>query len=85
MGKKIFVSYKYADDDVAFLDDYNYLGLYSTARNYVDYLQDKKFSGDDLNKAENDDEDLSQFKDDTIKSKLRNKIWDSSITLVLNE
>ena len=71
MGKKIFVSYKYADDNVAFLDDYNHLGLYSTARNYVDYLQDKKFSGDDLNKAENDNEDLSQFKDDTIKSKLR--------------
>ena len=83
MGKKIFVSYKYSDNDVAFLDEYNYYGIYSTARNYVDYLQDKKFSGDDLNKAESDDEDLSQFKDDTIKSKLRDKIWDSSITLVL--
>ncbi|NHL84370.1 TIR domain-containing protein [Lactobacillus helveticus] len=82
MGTKIFVSYKYADNDVAFLDEYNY-GLYSTARNYVDYLQNKKFSGDDLNKAESDDEDLSRFKNDTIKSKLRDKIWDSSITLVL--
>lgn len=83
MGKKIFVSYKYNDSDVSILENYNQLGIYSTARNYVDYLQDKKFSGDDLNKAENDNEDLSQFKDDTIRSKLRDKIWDSSITLVL--
>lgn len=83
MGKKIFVSYKYADDNVAFLEEYNHFGLYSTARNYVDYLQDRNFSGDDLNKAENDNEDLSKFKDTTIKSKLRDKIWDSSITLVL--
>lgn len=83
MGKKIFVSYKYKDNNVALLNNYNEFGLYSTARNYVDYLQDHKFSGDDLNKAENDNEDLSLFKDETIKSKLRDKIWDSSITLVL--
>lgn len=79
MGKKIFVSYKYADDSVANLKAYDK----GTARDYVTYLQDHNFSGDDLNKAENDDEDLSEFKNDTIKSKLRDKIWDSSITLIL--
>lgn len=79
MGKKVFVSYKYKDNTVARLDGYTH----GTARDYVDYLQDHKFSGDDLNKAEDDNEDLSDFADDTIKSKLREKIWDSSVTLVL--
>lgn len=83
LGKKVFVSYKYKDNQVALLDHYNYLGLYSTVRNYVDYLQDNKFSGDDLNKAEDANEDLSHFTNETIKSHLRKKIWDSSITLVL--
>lgn len=79
MGKKVFVSYKYNDNNVSTLDGYEH----GTARDYVDYLQDHNFSGDDLNKAEHDYEDLSQFKDDTIKSKLRDKIWDSSVTLIL--
>ena len=83
MGKKVFVSYKYKDDHVASLHGYKLEDGSYTARSYVNYLQDQKFSGDDLNKAESDNEDLSQFKDDTIKSKLRDKIWDSSITLVL--
>lgn len=77
MGYKIFVSYKYADSNV------KQLGNQYTARDYVDYLQDHNFSGDDVNKAENDDEDLSDFKQETIKSHLKDKIWDSSVTVVL--
>jgi len=79
MGHKGFISYKYKYNNVSNLDNYSK----GTARDYVDYLQDNKFSGDDLNKAENDEDDLSEFKDETIRTKLKEKIWDSSATIVL--
>ncbi len=79
MGHKVFVSYKYKDSNIKSLANYDK----GTARDYVDYLQEHKFSGDDLNKAENDDEDLSDFKNETIRTKLKEKIWGSSITIVL--
>ena len=127
MAKKIFISYKYHDDNVAPLKENlisnpffmqtakqaamhrstarNYVAPLkenlisnpffmptakqvamhrSTARNYVDYLAENNLK-DEIHKFEKDDDDsdLTIFVDSTIASKLRDKIFDSSITIVL--
>jgi hypothetical protein len=76
MGRKVFVSYKHSDNNVE-----NLRGFGDTARAYVDYLIEHRLN-DEIYKGEGN-EDISQFKDDTIKTHLKNKIHDSSITLVL--
>lgn len=92
MAQKVFISYKYADGNVAPLFDRD---LYSstwvpellnptTARNYVTELQ-KRGSADTLfiNKGEEDDNDLSKYSESTIQAKLYARIYDSSVTAVL--
>jgi hypothetical protein len=79
MGKKIFVSYKFADSDV-----YPLAGqLSSTVRNYVDNIEDYLDSTDDIYKGESNDDDLSSLSDDTIWTQLKDRIFDSSVTIVI--
>ncbi len=78
MGKKIFISYKYADDQVKNL----VLGENSTVRDYVDEFEKKVDSSDDIFKGESDGEDLSDLSDDTIWESLKDRIYDSSVTIV---
>lgn len=93
MGKKIFVSYKYSDSQVQDLNIYenqkDFFGnvlrqkITTTARHYVDKIDELLESGDHIFKGEDDGEDMSTLKDSTIGSKLGDKIFDSSVTIVL--
>lgn len=78
MGKKIFVSYKYADDHVKNLTVYEN----SKVRDYVTKFEEKLDPSDHIYKGESDGEDLSILSDDTIWEKLKNRIYDSSVTIV---
>ena len=78
MGRKIFVSYKYADDDVKNLN----WRENSTVRDYVTKFEEKLENSDNIYKGEHDDEDLSGYSDDTILEKLKDRIYDSSVTVI---
>lgn len=88
MGRKVFVSYKYSDSQVEDLNIYEetIFGLKkitTRARHYVDKLSDILEYDDNIYKGEDDSQSLSDFSDEYITSTLRNKIYDSSITIVL--
>jgi hypothetical protein len=85
MVNKIFVSYKYKDSDVLSLKN----GLeeildQTTVRSYVDLLENyfdaTEFA---IYKGESDDEDLSDLSDDAIWEKLKDRIYDSTVTIVM--
>lgn len=78
MGHKVFVSYKYRDIDVK--DIFPLTDC--TARDYVDVLENRlgKYN---VYKGEKDGEDLSTLSENTIWERLKNRIYDSSVTIVL--
>jgi hypothetical protein len=93
MGKKIFISYKYSDSKVQDLNIYedvkDFWGnvhrqkVTTTARHYVDKIDELLEAIDHIFKGEDDGEDMSTLEDATIGSKLGDKIFDSSVTIVL--
>ena len=83
MGRKIFISYKYKDTDVRQMYHIRRFHNRSTrVRDYVDILQEL-IGEENINKGEKDGEDMSVLEDSTIQSVLGDKIYDSTITLVL--
>ena len=78
MGHKIFVSYKFADDQVKSLSGQKN----STVRDYVDKLENYFDSSSHIYKGESSGEDLSELAEETIWSKLRDRIFDSTMTIV---
>lgn len=85
MGRKIFVSYKYADSDVRQFTNLNsWYRQPDTARSYVDILENYfRNNSDHIYKGESDGEDLSKLSDSTIRDKLYDRIYDSTLTIIL--
>lgn len=80
MGHKVFVSYKYKDNDVKKIPG---VTQPTWPCNYVDLIKDKILADDDIYKGEDSDEDISAWDEDKIWGHLKGKIYDSSITIVL--
>lgn len=82
LGNKIFISYKYYDTNVQILP--TTLNNNPKVRDYVTWLENKFTNRTEhVYKGESDNEDLSYKSEDYIWSKLKDKIFDSSITIVL--
>lgn len=79
MGSKVFVSYKYKDSNVHPIGG----NPNTIVRDYVNLVEDYFGQTRDVYKGEHDDEDLSELSDDTIWEKLKDRIYDSSVTIVM--
>lgn len=91
MSRKVFISYKYKDEEVAKLKDafyevvndvlqWNYRN--TRVRDYVDLLQEK-IGKDNINLGEKDDESLDDFSNETIETLLKQRIRQCSVTIVV--
>lgn len=84
MGRKIFISYKYADSNVENITENKSFWGACTVRNYVDKIeQELKDKTDHIYKGESDGEDLSQLSSSTIWDKLKDRIYDSTLTIIM--
>lgn len=84
MGRKIFISYKYSDNNVKNITGDSGMLFKCTVRNYVDVVENTlKDKTEHIYKGESDGEDLSQLSDSTIWEKLKNRIYDSTLTIVM--
>jgi hypothetical protein len=85
MANKVFVSYKYNDDNVfALKSEWNEMSDPTTVRSYVSELEDRfNNSGYVIYKGESDGEDLSKLSEDQIWEKLKDRINDSTVTIVM--
>ena len=83
MARNIFISYKYKDNQVAPFLTNQLSGTDTIARNYVDTLQKYLKEDDHINLGEKDGESLEAFTNSTIRTRLKDKIRQSSITIVL--
>jgi hypothetical protein len=92
MGRNVFVSYKYSDSNVQDLNLNELIDfggykfnrkILTTARHYVDKIAEKLEKEDHIYKGEADDESMESLADSTIGSKLGDKIFYSSVTIVL--
>jgi hypothetical protein len=91
MARKVFVSYKYGDTKVPDLNKEDVIELFgrehrypraTRVRDYVDELQEI-IGRDNINLGEKDGESLKDFADETIKTSLKDKIFNSSVTVVM--
>lgn len=82
MGRKIFISYKFADQNVQQLPNHSIWNP-TTVRSYVDLLENYFDATDHIYKGESSDEDLSYLSEDTIWEKLKDRIYDSSVTIIM--
>ena len=79
MARNVFISYKYADDDVQQL-----CGISKTkARNYVDEIENLLSVEDHIYFGEHDGEDLSSWDEDVIWQELKDRIFPTTCTIIL--
>jgi len=74
-GRSIFISYKYDDEDVH--------GVEQNSRTYATVLQKQLKREGHVNKGEPDGLDLSELEEETIHQKLKDRMFPSTVTIVL--
>lgn len=82
MGRNVFVSYKYADTNVQRLSHIPWYEQ-TKVRDYVDELAVELRKNGEVYMGEKNDEDLTDYSDDYIYNHLKDKIFPTTVTIVL--